>query len=281
LSSREKKTLCLLGGVVLLSVGCATTPRVMSWNDYSRHPYTSPYLINIYRPDGGALLYFGAKHSSDSKDEQLAQIEYLWTQFKPEIAFNEGGNPPVEKTREEAITKYGEPGLIRFLAHRDGIPVESIDPTPAEEVAALQKKYALETIKMFYVLRQLSEYHSGVEGVDRGHEYLAKVLAYFNSVPGLDVVQPKSVSELSLVFARDFPKLESYENVTSAWFDPAPVRMNTTFNAISRSDSNFRDEHMLTVISQAVHARKRVFAVVGSSHVVMQEAKLRGMLNEK
>ena len=252
----------------------------MSWNDYSRHSYTWPYLINIYRPDGGSLLYFGAKHSYDPKDEQLAEIEYLWTQFKPETAFNEGGNPPVEKTREEAITKYGEPGLIRFLGHRDGIPVESIDPTPAEEVVALKKKYPLEKIKMFYVLRQLSEYHSGVGGVAGKNEYLTDVLAYFNSVPGLDV-QPKSVSDLSLAFARNFPELGSYESVTPSWFDPVPVGTDTTFNEISRSNSNFRDEHMLTVISQAVHAKKRVFAVVGASHVVMQEIGLRKLLNEK
>lgn len=49
-----------------------------------------PYVLKRDMPRGG-LLYFGATHSKDPKDPQLSRIEDLWQQFRPEIAFNEGG----------------------------------------------------------------------------------------------------------------------------------------------------------------------------------------------
>jgi hypothetical protein len=86
----------------------------------------------FYTPGGGSLLYFGERHSNDASDQQFAEVEYLWKQFKPDIAFNEGGNPPVESTRDLAINMNGGPGLVRFLAARDNIPVRSLDPTRSE-----------------------------------------------------------------------------------------------------------------------------------------------------
>src|SRR6266478_2078831 len=89
--------------------------RIMTWKQYSRLRSKWPYVIRINRPKA-RLLYYGAAHTYKPDDPQLAEIEKLWTDFRPDIAFNEGGNPPVEQVRDEAIKKYGEPGLIRFLA---------------------------------------------------------------------------------------------------------------------------------------------------------------------
>jgi len=40
---------------------------------------------------------------------------------KAKIAFCEGGLRPLKKTKEEAITKYSEPGLLTWLANRDNV----------------------------------------------------------------------------------------------------------------------------------------------------------------
>src|SRR5580692_11854806 len=93
-------SLLLTSCIYLTMPGCAKPLRVMSWQEYSRRSYTWPYLLNIYTPGGGSLLYFGERHSNDPSDQQFAEVEYLWKQFKPDIAFNEGGNPPVESTRD-------------------------------------------------------------------------------------------------------------------------------------------------------------------------------------
>ena len=59
--------------------------------------------------------------------------------FSPTIAFNEGGDPPVFQSREEAVRNAGEPGWLRFLAARDKIPIFSLEPEHSEEVNFLRK----------------------------------------------------------------------------------------------------------------------------------------------
>lgn len=101
--------------VLLLLAACGPRP-IMTWPEYDRLHTSWPYVVRI-----GTLYYFGAAHTFDPNDPQIPQIEAAWNAFKPDIAFTEGGNPPIEKTREAAVRKAGEPGLVRFLAARDSV----------------------------------------------------------------------------------------------------------------------------------------------------------------
>jgi len=92
-------------------------------------------------------------------------------------------------------------------------------------------------------------------------------------------VEPKSISEVESAFARNFPGQGSYKDAKPSWFDPTLT--GTVFNTISRDSSDFRDRYMLNLIARTVGEKKRVFAVVGASHVVMQEKAIRDMLNGK
>jgi len=268
----------LIFGCLALSLsGCPRSSRMMSWPEYTRHSYQWPYILNIYT-DRGALLYFGAKHSNDPRDAQFAEIEALWKQFQPQLAFNEGGDPPVAPTRDVAIMRFGEPGLIRFLAARDKIPVRSIDPTRAEEVAILEKKFPPEKIKMFFILRQLSEYGRIIQPPESREDHLRNVIDILGLVPGLDV-PPKSVSELEPTFARNFPSLGDYRDANPGWFDP--TLNQTAFNQIARYSSEYRDRYMVDLICRRVCGGNRVFAVVGASHVVMEEPAVRSRLRQK
>jgi hypothetical protein len=265
------------GLTTLFLFGCAEKTHIMSWREYSAHTYTWPYTASISAPHG-ELFYFGARHSNDPSDNQFSEIQAQWERLKPEIAFNEGGNPPTEKIREQAIQKHGEPGFVRFLAARDGIPVRSIDPTTADEVEALRTKFTPEQIKMFFILRQMTEYGRILKPNESLEEYLQNTISFLNRVPGIQVA-PKSVEELELSFRVKFPDLGSYKNANADWFDP--VKTKTIFNKIARASSDFRDKHMVGLISNAVCEQKRVFAVVGASHVVMQEQAIRKLVAEK
>src|SRR5262245_16834836 len=117
--------------------------RLMTYEEYSKSPHSSPYIVAL-QIGKGALFYFGATHTNDPKHPQIAQIEKLWRDFKPTIAFNEGGAPPVVKSVDEAVSRYGEPGLARFLAARDNVPVHSLEPDRADEVAFLLKSLTAE-----------------------------------------------------------------------------------------------------------------------------------------
>jgi hypothetical protein len=265
---------------LVLCTGCRTTSRakssgIMTWAAYSdlqrsgRHPKW-PYILRIDR-SGGALLYFGAAHSFDPADLQNAKIEQEWRAFAPDIAFTEGGQPPIASSRDEAVRSAGEPGLVRFLAARDNVPTTTMDPSLAQQLAALSKAYSREQIKLFFVLRAVSQYVSRQGKTDVAKES-ERVLRVFSATPGLGV-SPRTIDELGAAYARFFPQAGGPEDVQSEWFDP--VKSGTFLNDISRELNNYRDEFTLRLIVQHVSDGQRVFAVVGGSHVIMQEPALR------
>ena len=192
----------------------------MTWTEYGKRSLSWPNIVR-----SGTLLYYAANHTYKPDDPQIAEIQKLWSEFRPDIAPNEGGNPPFAPTIEEAVTRYGEAGLIRFLARRDDVPVVSIDPSRSEETAYLSKRFTREQIKMFHLVR-------GVAQQIQNHN------------------PPKVDDE----------------------FDP--MKTGTLFNDMSRMSSEYRDRYMIEMLQRHLRARERVFAVVGGTHVVMQEPAL-------
>jgi hypothetical protein len=277
LKHRTNFFFALLGFILVLTAS-AQTPHVMSWDAYSRNSYRWPYILNIYTPHGG-LFYFGVQHSDDPNDEQFKEIEAFWRQFDPDVAFYEGPELTVaEKTRNEAIHNAGERGLVRYLAGSQ-VAVSSMEPKLAEEVAELLKKYRPEQIKTFYVIRNKVFYDGLTYPNETLEQYLQDTITQISVEAALKSVRPHSIGELQSTFADNFPDLGSYKNVPARWVDPA--QSETKLNEISRASAEFRDQIIVAKISDAVCKQKRVFAVVGASHVVMQEPAIRAFLSEK
>ena len=251
---------------------------IMTYEEVAKTPHSFPYVIEL-RAGRGALLYFGAQHKNDPKHPQNEQIQRLWKSFRPSIAFNEGGDPPTLKVAEEAISRFGEPGLVRFLAARDNVPVRSLEPDRGQEVATLLKSYTPEQLKVFYALRQIPAYRRGKndETLDERVEFTLKLLS---NVRGLEGV-PHTLAELGESSSRLMPNLKDWREVPDSWFDPGYIQPPSYLNEVSRASSRFRDEYMVNLLINEVKQGKRVFAVVGGSHVVMQERALRAALKSK
>jgi hypothetical protein len=64
--------------------------------------------------------------------------------------------------------------------------------------------------------------------------------------------------------------------VPKQWFDP--TNTDTPLNSISRASSDYRNCYMVPMLAAAARHGKRVFVVVGGSHVIMQEPALRSLL---
>ncbi|MGH9937415.1 MAG: hypothetical protein ACREAM_14305, partial [Blastocatellia bacterium] len=234
----------------------------------------SPYIVEL-QIDKGALLYFGAQHTNDPKHPQIAQIEKLWRQFSPTVAFNEGGDPPILKSVDEAVSRIGESGLARFLAASDKVQVRSLEPGRADEAAFLLKSYTPEQVKVFYALRQVPQFRNSRrnETIETHMEFvLGRWLA---SVPGLEGA-PRNLTELEQSCLWLSPKLKDWRETPQDWFNPTKSEAYT--NQVSRLSGEFRDRHMVKLLIDAVKKGERVFAVVGFSHVVMQEPALRAAL---
>jgi hypothetical protein len=259
----------------------APTPAaIMTFEEYARKHHAVPYVLRL-SAGKGRLVYFGAKHTYDANDAELSQIEKWWLELKPEVAFFEGADPEaspgVVKSREE-ISKNGEPSFVLFLAGRDNVTVHCLEPTQRSEIALLLKSYSPEEVKTFYVLRQIPEFKSGTHQ-ETIEAYTKGVLAWLSSKPELQG-KPRTLDELRVTSARMF-QLPDWRNVPQEWFDPATTQVQTYLNKVSLERGEFRDRHMLVLLTEQLAQGKRVFAVVGASHVVMQEPALPAAVRAK
>lgn len=245
---------------------------VMSWGEYEKVRHVVPYVLDIPVEGGGRLVYVGSDHTNDPDSLSVRTIESLWSQVRPELAFNEGGNPPTASSREEAI-RYGEAGLVRFLAAQAKVPVASLDPTKSQLAARLNPVFGPELVKLGFVLSQVRHHQNNP--TEPFEERMARTFAVLNATPGVEG-RPRNLEELTQVFCSRFPETESFHHTPDSWFDP--VKKVNVMNELSRRSSEERDRFMIELLVSRARQGKRVFAVVGASHVVMQERALREAL---
>jgi hypothetical protein len=262
----------------------AEQTKVMSFEEYAKLSHAVPYVLTL--TNGGHLLYFGARHTYDPTDPQIEEIQALWEKFCPTVAFVEGTDTrPLReehllwrsKSREQ-VMRGGEPSWVRFLAARDGVPARSLEPPRAEEAAFLLKEFPADQVKLFYILRDVPQRRARMteEELDK---YVQQALLYWTSIPGVE--PPHSLGELEKLVHQTFPELANWRDVPQEWFDPVQWNPNLPrrfTNEISAKSSEFRDQHMVALLIREVKQGERVFAVVGASHVVMQEPALRAEL---
>jgi hypothetical protein len=250
----------------------------MSFREYAAQPHTFPQILQI-QGASGALFYYGAAHTSDPANPQIAEIQRFWQAFRPTVAFNEGGAPPVLDTVEETVGRYGEAALVRWLARRDGVTVETFEPSRGEIVAALSARFTGEQIKVANILRQLSQ------DSRRPKQYrisdmdaeIDRVLTILSRTRGLEGT-PMTASEFATSATRLVPSSSDWRRPRAEWFDPVLDPPPTWLNAFARAESDVRDEVIMQKLTQKVRDGERVFAVIGGTHVVMQERVLRSRL---
>ncbi len=247
------------------------TPSLLTYEELDRITHSVPYILEV-QAGKGELLYFGARHSYDPGHPQTRQIIDLWESFSPTIAFNEGGDPPTRGSVEEAVGKNGEPGLLRYLAARDEVPIYDIEP-PREQLVkeAIDAGYPAEKVKLFYSLSPYRSYRRS-DGFSEPEEFLDRVIRLQSHLPGLEGFPHNSV-ELAELYSELFPENPDWREVPDAFYDP--VRTGNFMNELSRLGGWTRDLHMVDKLGRAVESGERVFAVVGASHVVMQEPVFR------
>ncbi len=257
---------------------------MMTFEEYAEVRHITPYVIDLTLGGGGAasgkvgrLVYFGSRHSWDPDDPQHRWIEDLWYQFRPTIALNEGGDPPTEPSAEEALRRQGEPGLVRYLAARDDVPVRSLEPLKESEINHLCTRFDPEIVTLFLVMRAYSSYRQN-HPPEAAEGLLQDVLAYLADSPALSG-GPMTPETFRTSMAHRFPGLKDWRDFPASMLDP--VQRDQAWketNAVSQAASEFRDAHMVDLLLSLVERGERVFAVVGASHVVMQEPLLRARL---
>lgn len=276
-SRRSWATTRTLGLVLFVLIAWIRGPvqaqDIMSFEAYQALDHPEPYILRL-RTDAGALLYFGSRHSFEPTDPQMEQLDEVWTAFRPEVVYTEGGEPLGEAlSRTEAIERYGEVGLTWFLAQRDSVPVRSLDPSRGAEITYLQGQgWEDAQLMLFYTLRNVAQSQSQQVTVDLAEaapRYLASLTQRF------DLEGPTTLAAFEEAVARLLPSVPDWTTIPMRYFYPGPQNPSYFTNEIATASNQFRDRHHVRLLEQAVRAGARVFAIAGSAHVVMQEPALR------
>ncbi|HEX8367455.1 MAG TPA: hypothetical protein VF604_02725 [Pyrinomonadaceae bacterium] len=269
------KFLILIFAIMLLSsaIFAQTEPEIMSYKEYGKIKHKRPYVLK-FKKGNGELLYFGIGHAYRFDDPQISELEKQFLKFRPTLVLNESGTPPALETAKEAIERYGEPGLMSFLAKKHGIPIKSLDPPRLEEIKYIlgTGRWTLEQVMLFYILRRVPENNKKVnpQAPDAMVEEMLKAVAKTPGFGGL----PKTVAEFEASVKKHLPAVADWRKIDQKIFDPNPD-LGLFTNDIADASVNFRGKFMVKLLTAEVEKGERVFAVVGASHVVKQESALK------
>jgi hypothetical protein len=258
--------------ILIISCSQQVYTGLLTYEEYYRKKLSEPYILELDINEGPSLLYYGSMHTTNLDDPQFVDIEKRWMAFQPTVAFSESCVWPLVKSREGAISRYGEQGFLRFLASRHKVPIKSIDPTRAQEAVYLKRYFDPEQIKIFYVLRQavvnqnLGKDAESVGYVNRILRHLGKIDYYYRG-------NPRHLDEFEGRVHQLFPNLKDWKSISCSYFR-SPNSENF-LSKIHRKLNEFRDQHMMRRLLRELGKGSRIFAVVGRSHVVVQEPVLR------
>ncbi len=268
----QKKIWLMILVLSLSSLSCLPfkSRKSISWEDYFSQPRNEPYILEL-EEGRSRLLYYGAFHKVDLEDPQFMDIEERWENFQPTVAFCEGHIWPLEKSRQEAILRHGEQGLLRYLAYRDNVPMRCLDPPLYRQVKYLRKRFSPSRIKLYYILRQAAVNRMLKRDID-DLRYVHRLLKSFKAMSGFDC-PPRLLIDFEYLVSKAFPELGDWRMIPPSYFHSE--NQGGFLARIHRRLNKFRDDTMLRNIMVAMKNEERVFALVGRSHVVMQEPALR------
>lgn len=255
---------------------------IMGYEEYLRSPKKElPYVMQIGQPPH-VLTYVGVQHSFDLTHPQFPKIKALWEAFVATVdptnavAFTEARVRQITTSEEDGITHAGESGLVSYLGYKAGIPVACPEPDDQIEYAALLKQFSVDDILFYYTERVVAQYFR-TPMTQPVEDYVDRYMARDKQKYG------PATEHFTWEY---FKKMMPDYGVTS--FDPStaeqwlqlgnPTINGTQSNRVARASSILRDQHIANQIIQKFNSGTSIFAVYGSTHVVMQESYLRTYL---
>ena len=243
------------------------------------------------------LVYLAVEHLNDPESPQFPTIERYFNRMSPQKVLHEGYSQTAFIPDRDTAMRYGEIAYLHYLVqqHNAGLKEEeqpiSIESTdmPAEEWIKAFKElgHSNEEIAIYDVLRMV---YAVVEQVRRNQRLsssdktllLGEITAQING----DLNSFVTNKEFILLFAQ-LPRQDGREWSAEVIKEEVKKLTGENFSAdinqlkIPRfrqmfdEESQFRDKYVVLKIAKTVQQHDRVLAVMGSSHVLREEASLR------
>jgi hypothetical protein len=263
-----KATAWLLGIIILL-MGVVY---LVAWKSPEYYPVANCTNINIIpfskydsisdhaRPlilENKNLVVFGATHTRDPKDPQIAEMEFKWNKLKPTIALVEGRLDFLMPGFMDPVKNLGEGGKVKAMAKKDGIPLYNWDLSKEELAKQLKTVFHPEQIALAQVL---SPYFGNMRfGKPQFPEKSIEEYLHRAKYVGLEN-QFKTPADVDVAWKKYFPAGPDWRDVSDQYGLPGYL------NEYAAAANDIRNRQLVCAIRQLLQKGERVFVVCGSSH---------------
>jgi len=211
-----------------------------------------PYLLK-----GKSYIIFGATHTKDPKSVQIVQMENLWYDFKPTIALVEGRLGFLLPPFLDPVKELGEGGLLKALAHKDGIKIMNWDLSKQALADSLQHYFTREQI----ALQQILNPYFGNLRFGKPDSPEKFIQPYFKRAAYLGLSDSiKSVADIDRIWKKYFPTAPDWRETSDEYALPGYL---AEMMAIS---NDIRNRQLVTIVKELTQKGERVFLLCGSSH---------------
>ncbi|MBX3381579.1 MAG: hypothetical protein KF805_15900 [Phycisphaeraceae bacterium] len=242
---------------------------LMSDAEYERvlGSHARPFVYELLVGRGATLVY-GATHTKDPSDPQIADLRRCFLEFEPTVVLVEGRPGSPVAGIGDPVKRFGESGLAVSLARTRGIPYWSWEPSSEEETRAMLGVFPKERVALFYILRPyVSDLRHGKPADPTAA--LERTRAQRVRWPGLDGSYA-SVAEIDAVWARDFRGLPDWRDTSDEFGWPGYL------SEVSLRSRDLRTENMARSVLELCARGERVLVVCGSSHAVRARSSIDG-----
>lgn len=239
-------------GPAVLSGG--VEDRVVGQSEYS-DDHDRPFYFRA-----GNVVVFGAEHTKNPDDPQIALIDELWDQIDPTVALVEGRLGFLAPGFMDPVERYGESGHVLALAKEHDADAYTWEMAEEELVAALAERHPRERVGLFMVLRP---YFSNLRH-GRPDDPEAFVEGFLGRAEYPSVAGPiADQADIDRIWDRDFPAGPDWRDVSDEH------RLPGYLQEISDSSNDLRNRYLVRAAVDLAAQGERVFVIVGSSHAVL------------
>jgi hypothetical protein len=245
----------------------------------------NPYIL-AFENGKKKIVFCGVNHLTDDSDitnPMFAKIEKKFFEFAPSISVNEGGDVSdrIYKSKQEALLKDGEIGLLKILS--DSLKIKTVDGDmkASLEFKALLKHYSKGEFLAYIVTERFmwalkGERITDPKEIDK--RYSQFIQNYIMKSGGITL----NANEQTLEFYKS-----NYEKLLSRKFNLEELEPTNPFDPIGkfqeigRKSKEIRDQYLLQTIDNLLNTNDKVFIVFGGWHLLTCEPGLKQIINRK
>jgi hypothetical protein len=237
------------------------------------------------------LVFVGCNHVyDDTTHPQFAIIEQYFKDFKPQIAFNEGGQiTKTYQTRTEGMLKNGESGLLKYCSDKAKIKMMNGDLDDSLEFGLMLKKVPRKELYLYYVMeRIIGPYSMGAYREKSFDENIKTKIQKWFVAEGFPLNKNEQdfefVKKLYLKYMGKPLKYRGKDKFDADDLDIEAfdyINPDCKFCDIGRISKEVRDSVLLSKIDQALDHYDRVIVTFGGSHALAIEPALKQIVAKK